>query len=805
MLLRILLFISILLIPALSHAETDSAEADFTPWSGYWWPKNKGGLATGVGYDGHPAPLEKYELLKDGSYPGPATQWYLDHNYDPDAPYWYGLCDSWAAASVSENISFYPSIIDNILFKVGDKKGLLTLTHEYDVAIRENSSSPEVFHSWLLTYIKEQGISFYANLDPGDEIWNYPIFRYEMDITDLGDSLSVTVIIWYADDQVEPDYQGTKERAKQYTYILYQNNSGEITGGEWTENSIYDHPQQLNLPITPHSDNPYLDYDFIRSLAETRDDELESDSATPMHPGGYRLLLLNEDQYQFTADAGDTLLLHLEKEEGFENDILTLLITDADGTLVYTNTLGEPVDITVPVVASPYTLSITSDSYESAVVYSLQYDLKKTFEFVNSQIQKGFGWGGFVITNAGDEACESVYVVGYDADNIPLETYLGPFSLAAGEKRTILTDELDVRLLDREQLIGFKVLGSSALQVLNIFGYFDKNMSCYGTKQNRSRFVIPDSSDKWDYSRSVSWGLYNPTVSEQDYTLEFYGADGSMVDTVSTSISVNKSEDFDSTDSPFVGSEDGGWVLVNVEDGKNLQGYTEWLESGVTKAEVLDALSIGKEFFVPQVVDTSTWSQSVVLINADEQVNTVTVDLVGGDTTRSTALELQPYQKKNIKVVSLFPEVPSSQLNLSTMKIVAEQDMAGFFKFITPDDDLYYPLLHSEHIEQEIVLPHVAINEYWWTGCTLFNPSAEDDVLVTIMPYDAEGNLLADQVLEKTLGPLAKDVFTLFSLYGSPSSQFSFVKFQAVSGPGITGVFALGNKDMSMLSGTVMH
>ncbi len=58
-------------------------EADTIPWSGYWWPARSGGLATGKGYNGHPAPLEKYELLTAGESGGPLVHWYLDYYYTP--------------------------------------------------------------------------------------------------------------------------------------------------------------------------------------------------------------------------------------------------------------------------------------------------------------------------------------------------------------------------------------------------------------------------------------------------------------------------------------------------------------------------------------------------------------------------------------------------------------------------------------------------------------------------------------------------------------------------------------------------
>ena len=50
-------------------------EADIVPWSGYWWPFTSGALVTGDGYHGHPAPLEKYDLVTVGTKDGPATEY----------------------------------------------------------------------------------------------------------------------------------------------------------------------------------------------------------------------------------------------------------------------------------------------------------------------------------------------------------------------------------------------------------------------------------------------------------------------------------------------------------------------------------------------------------------------------------------------------------------------------------------------------------------------------------------------------------------------------------------------------------
>ena len=176
-----------------------------------------------------------------------ALSWYLDAYYDPEAPLWYGLCAYWARAASYEHIDILPSSENNIIFRVGDKKGLLTLAHNSDIGELPNGSVPEEFHFWLLNYIKDQGKAFVADLDPGDEVWSYPIYRYEMQTSETETSSRFRVRIYYADDVVIPDYMGTLVRTSDYTYDLFLDGAGAITGGQWTGDSIADHPERPEL------------------------------------------------------------------------------------------------------------------------------------------------------------------------------------------------------------------------------------------------------------------------------------------------------------------------------------------------------------------------------------------------------------------------------------------------------------------------------------------------------------------------------------------------------------------------------
>ena len=94
---RYLLLIVLILLSLgrATPAECSVYEADYIPWSGWWWPFFEGGLVTGEGYNGRPAPLEKYDYVTSGTYYGPASQYGWANYYDEGALDWYGLCFAW--------------------------------------------------------------------------------------------------------------------------------------------------------------------------------------------------------------------------------------------------------------------------------------------------------------------------------------------------------------------------------------------------------------------------------------------------------------------------------------------------------------------------------------------------------------------------------------------------------------------------------------------------------------------------------------------------------------------------------------
>ena len=336
--------------------------------------------------------MEKYDQLIQGASPGLATSWYLNKYYDSNALSWFGLCWNWAQAATFENIAFFPSSENNILFRVGDKKGILTAANTDNYVEYESGASPAVFHYWLLNYIQDQGRAFVADLDPTGELWSYPVYRFDMTSSARSGGESVTVTIYYADDLVAPDFMGTQVRKKTYTYTLALTGEGNVSGGQWTGDSVVDHPQGMWFVLDAASGTPNLDYDRIVQIARSADDFLESDApeATPIAPGTYNLVLMDPDVYRIDCQAGDTVSLSIKRLSGSAEDMI-VSVKDAGGADIdayrisaYKYADSAPYELTIATGTPPYTVTVDQDSYQDPNVYVMTLGCRKVLRAADS-------------------------------------------------------------------------------------------------------------------------------------------------------------------------------------------------------------------------------------------------------------------------------------------------------------------------------------------------------------------------------------------------------------------------------------
>lgn len=791
-----------------AEAKTETYEAAHVPWSGYWWPKTQGGLGTGIGYRGRPAPLEKYELLTTGRYPGELTHWYLDRFYDPDAPYWYGMCAYWAWAAAYENIDILPSSEDNIVFRVGDKKGLLTLAHENDLLEQADGFDPAVFHYWLLHYIRDLRKPFVADLESVDEVWSYPIFRYDM-ITSEGDGFeSVRVTLYYADDFVHPDYMGTKILSKVLTYKLFVSEDA-IYGGEWTGNSAYDPPRRLTFPVAVDNVAPGMDYQTVLYLANSADDIFEDpgNPAVDMDPGTYQLVLLDEDRYRpVAAVAGDVIRGRIEKQAGSVSDLL-FEIADGTGQVATSSRIqdvGTPFTFAVSVEIPPYTISIRQDDYADPNIYTLELDVVREDSLMVPYLPKNGMWSGFAITNPGDQVAKNVFLTAHDVNGNPVQTLLGPLDLGPGEKNMFVIDDLPYRRHEWGAMNRAVVTSESPLELVNLFAGSQNAMACFNGRMDKTdRLVFPNTSAPLSLGKTVFAEVINRSLSENAVRIAVYSKTGSVVTERFETIGPMDRLFIKGGTSPFTNMPDGGWVEVQ-GSAPSLVGYEH--ERSASSAESIHALAVEAETKrIPHVPPPGYWITKLTLINPNDSVNTVTIHpaKAGDDTGEDMVVSLNPHEKRVMEIQDVFGRFPDDPLYRSVLELRSAAPVAGYVTYVTPNDEVGLPLSGDRDAGARKTLPHCAGGgeKGWWTGICVYNPMTRP-VVVAVSPYDRNGLPMSGKDVVLAAGEYT--VFTVENLLGADmAGSVSFINFSAEDGE-IGGFYLYGNQGNTMLSGAAM-
>jgi hypothetical protein len=805
----IFLILSVLFHP---FAYADSYEASSIPWSGYWWPYTQGGLGTGLDYRGHPAPLEKYNLLTTGVTTGTVLNEYLTAHYDPNAPAWYGLCAYWARAACYEHVNILPSSENNIIFRVGDKKGLLTLAHNSDIGVLGNGVQPEVFHLWLLDYIKDQGQAFVADLSTGEQVWSYPIFKYAMQTSRNGNVESVSVTVYFADDAVEPDYRGTQLLFNHYTYDLFLDATGAITGGQWTGASIADHPELLSFSLDVKTIFPGLDYQEILRLAGSRDDFLEKGSETvEIGPGTYNLVLLDEDVYTISTIPGDILSVRIAKELGSFQDI-TVVIVDGNGAEVQRAIVSNnrPMNILMTSTTPPYIIRLTQDDYTDPNIYILKADVKRSYNQEIPYIPKASEWSGFALTNPGSAGVDRVTLTTRDGEGNPIQTVLGPLRLGPGEKRVFFFSDLSVRRHELSATNSLTLTADGPVDLLNLIGEVNRFLTTFVQGDARgSRLVIPDTAPPMTPGVRMFGGVKNESFEEETrVTLRLYSAEGVLLQEASEPIAARGSLSIEPGSPPFYNMPKSGWIEILGNGVQPLSGFQYTSDS--SGVETLFALPVGSaKKIVPHIPEPGYWKTRVTLINPNDQENNVRLHLAlaGADQGGDLDIVLAPGEKRVLEIQDQFGKREGEPLYHSIVEITGLYPLVGYFTYSTLNggDDASYPLLDDTHFKSTLSLPHYAGNDgYWWTGVVVCNPSSFA-VKVGIEPYDRDGNLMEGRVISVNLDAGAYDVFDVASRFGESASGISFLKFRTEGDSGAIGGFYLyGDIGNQILSGANM-
>ncbi len=263
----------------------EQGQASRVPWSGWWWPlldsRNPNLYDDG-------GPLEKYDAyFEELGWGNPGTEYWEYENHRTDDPEntWWGHCHAWAAASVIEPEPIAAGYDAGIYFTVGDLKGLLTesyytpsSTDSYGTRYNGEGGDdyddmyPDLFHQVVLHYIGQQRKAVVADIDASEQVWNYPLYRYEFEYTEDSQYSNVTHVyakIYYADDAVKADFVGVEPLVKEYTYWL-QTQGNQIVDGGWEGDSTEDHPDFIWVPDGRDPDGTPVDLNVVKAILVPR-------------------------------------------------------------------------------------------------------------------------------------------------------------------------------------------------------------------------------------------------------------------------------------------------------------------------------------------------------------------------------------------------------------------------------------------------------------------------------------------------------------------------------------------------------
>jgi hypothetical protein len=354
------------LLAGVLPAGTDSAQLPYRAWNGHWWPFVDAAMVTGRAHkpygdppipyedwEGFFAPMDKYNLALGEQPRFDLWAWELANHgtpedpEDPDWASWYGHCNGWAAAAALETEPVVPGEYNAVYLRVGDKKAFLTEAHQGD-ASRVFPEDPDVepisavlFHTKLVEYIKTLVKPIIIETSPGDQVWNYPCYRYDMTWTDAGGTRQVTTQVYLGRDFEHPDTTADFIRVVTYEYDL-QMDGEVITGGAWRGTN---RPHFMWEPVARNSANPYLDYDQARLMVDSvlpatptddarEDNDTRATAATVNDPVFFGRLL-DADYFRLPVEAGEAadVAVHVEKL----NKTVTSSLTDSLGVPVGTS------------------------------------------------------------------------------------------------------------------------------------------------------------------------------------------------------------------------------------------------------------------------------------------------------------------------------------------------------------------------------------------------------------------------------------------------------------------------------------
>ncbi len=799
---KIILYIIAIVLCFYKPAICAVYEASYIPWSGYWWPKIHGGLVTGWDYNGHPSPFEKYDYVTVGTYEGPATEFGREHHYATDALLWEGLCFCWSAAAILEEEPIHKGVYKDTLFLIGDKKGLLTAAYLGTTYNTYSTEKPVDFHQILENFIANQKIPVIMDLGTGGESWNYPVFKYEINYTQDGNTRHYTTTVYFATDEVDPDFVGTHISRRTFYYYFILDQDGNIIENEWEKESFA--PVNAYEPFGTKVMNTALNLDTVREIAYTYDDSYEENddflSAASLSNGSHTLVAMDKDCFQIDLRKNNRVTIQVIPEW---KDSVWLRTYTPDGELIQ-ETLG-----------SSEQQVIAGDDYPTGICFfeiePVKYsrDPYYTLIFKHNLSYQGI----FPVYPPGQWRSGIAFL---SPDKNPFTNIRTIFSLInqdGSPQISFIDNSPDIYLLGMaDEDFGLPMLTGSEYIRIDSDKQFSSLQASTAEKYDLmlgANFIpLEKSSSKIFFpyfARTGGWkteiGIINTGEETEEILLYSYDKEGNIL--ASDTLEFAPGQKWEKDSSVF-GIMLSGAESVSAEtvSGRNsLTGYIIYSYSSKGKAIVTLKKETGTEMILPHIASDGYWWTEIAFMNIGEEdsnINCFAYD-IQGNLIGTAEYVLKPKQNFVREAANIFSDV--SAKDIVSMRIVSQnnQELYGLLLYGTDKNLQMAGLQIHPSYSSQFYLPHVPCIETWWTGIGIMNTGdTEADISFTL--FKENGNILGIKTAH--LNPNQRWAGFVTDLFEKDTAiSGKYMEIKSANGEPISGVYVIGTSDGKRLMG----
>jgi hypothetical protein len=297
--------------------------------------------------------------------------------------------------------------------------------------------------------------------------------------------------------------------------------------------------------------------------------------------------------------------------------------------------------------------------------------------------------------------------------------------------------------------------------------------------------------------------VINELFEDANIVIRLYSADGELHSEISAAIPPSGKYAIAPGQKPFYNIPEGGWMDIVSKNPTQLSGY-QYIKSKKGKRDILDTLfalpvRAGTKI-VPHITEPmGSWDTFLTIINPNNKVNEIRLHPARAkkNLNEDMNLELDPFEKRRINLSSDFGKTQGEPLYRSILEISGKYPVAGYYTFSpsTGGDDASFPLLDENALKSELVMPHYAGGDRWWTGVGICNPNV-NSVQILITPYDRNGDAMEALVETIQLPSGAYDVFNIKMKYGGDAADIAFMKITSADPEDalIGGFYLYGNK-----------